>query len=73
MVVLRQLLDDRGRELNKLDHATPVEITGLNDVPVAGDKFMAFETEKMARHVGEERQKAKQEQDRGVNFSYELG
>ena len=39
----------------------PVEITGLNDVPTAGDKFMAFESEKQARTIGETRkEKAKQ-------------
>ena len=64
---VRQMLGDHGKELKEAGPSTPVEITGLNDVPVAGDKFMAFETEKMARHVGEERQKVKQEQDRGVS------
>ena len=33
----------------------PVEITGLSDNPSAGDKFMAFETEKKARSVSEKR------------------
>ena len=56
---VRQMLDDSGRDLKEAGPSTPVEITGLNEVPVAGDKFMAFETEKTARHVGEERQKAK--------------
>ena len=61
---VRQMLNDKGRELKAAGPATPVEITGLNEVPIAGDKFMAFETEKQARHVGEERLKAKIEQDR---------
>lgn len=69
---VRQMLDDSGRELKEAAPSTPVEITGLNDVPVAGDKFMAFESEKMARHVGEERQKVKQEQDRGVSSAMSL-
>lgn len=43
---VRQLVDDRGREIKSAGPATPVEITGLNDVPEAGDKFMVFETEK---------------------------
>ncbi len=51
---VRQMVDDNGRDLKEAAPSTPVEITGLNEVPVAGDKFMAFETEKMARHVGEE-------------------
>ncbi len=69
---VRQMLDDSGRELKEAKPSTPVEITGLNDVPTAGDKFMAFESEKMARHVGEERQKAKQEQERGVSSAMSL-
>lgn len=69
---IRQMLDDSGRDLKEAGPSTPVEITGLNEVPVAGDKFMAFETEKTARHVGEERQKAKQELDRGVSSAMSL-
>lgn len=69
---VRQMLDDSGKEIKEALPSTPVEITGLNDVPVAGDKFMAFETEKMARHVGEERQKVKQEQDRGMSSAMSL-
>ena len=69
---VRQMLDDNGRELKEAAPSTPVEITGLNEVPVAGDKFMAFESEKMARHVGEERQKAKQEQNRGTTSAMSL-
>lgn len=69
---VRQMVDDRGRELREAGPSMPVEITGLNEVPVAGDKFMAFESEKMARHVGEERQKVKQEQDRGTTSAMSL-
>lgn len=69
---VRQMLNDTGRELKEAGPSTPVEITGLNDVPIAGDKFMAFETEKMARHVGEERQKQKQEQNRGTTSAMSL-
>lgn len=61
---VRQMLDDRGRVIKEALPGTPVEITGLNDVPIAGDKFMAFETEKQARSVGETRMKAKQEKER---------
>ena len=35
--------------------STPVEITGLNEVPQAGDRFMAFADEKKARQIGESR------------------
>ena len=40
---------------NSAGPATPVEITGLNDVPQAGDRFAIFEDEKAARAAGEER------------------
>ena len=69
---VRQMLDDNGRKLKEASPSTPVEITGLNEVPVAGDKFMAFETEKMARHVGEERQKAKQLENRTTSSAMSL-
>ena len=52
---VRTLKNDCGEEVLEALPSTPVEITGLNDMPVAGDKFMAFETEKQARSIGEER------------------
>ena len=69
---VRQMLNDRGQEITTAGPSTPVEVTGLNDVPVAGDKFMAFESEKMARHVGEERAKAKQEKARATSSALSL-
>lgn len=69
---VRQMLDDAGREIREAKPATPVEITGLNEVPVAGDKFMVFESEKTARHVGEERAKARQEQERSTTSAMSL-
>jgi translation initiation factor IF-2 len=48
---VRTLKNDAGKDIIEALPSTPVEITGLNDVPVAGDKFMAFETEKQAREV----------------------
>ena len=52
---IRTLKNDRGENILNATPSTPVEITGLNDLPVSGDKFMAFETEKEARKVSEER------------------
>lgn len=69
---VRQMLDDRGKVIKEALPATPVEITGLNDVPVAGDKFMAFETEKQARSVGETRMKARQDKERSTNAALSL-
>jgi len=52
---VRTLKNDRNEEIIEAGPSMPVEITGLNDTPGAGDKFMAFETEKQARAIGEER------------------
>ena len=52
---VRTLKNDKGENILEAAPSTPVEITGLNDLPVAGDRFMAFETEKEARRVSEER------------------
>ena len=56
---IRQLRDDLGRQLSEAGPSTPVEVSGLQDVPVAGDKFMAFESEKMARDIAIKRKEAK--------------
>lgn len=54
---VRVMTNDLGRRDKKAGPATPVEITGLNDVPQAGDHFVVFEDEKTARAAGEERAK----------------
>ncbi|KKI92609.1 translation initiation factor IF-2 [Bacillus sp. SA1-12] len=52
---VRAMVNDIGRRVKEAAPSTPVEITGLNDVPLAGDQFMVFEDEKQARQVGEAR------------------
>ena len=52
---IRSLKDDRGNNITYATPSTPVEITGITELPLAGDKFMAFETEKEARNVSEQR------------------
>ena len=52
---IRSLKDDKGNNITMAGPSTPVEITGINELPTAGDKFMAFETEKEARSVSEQR------------------
>ena len=52
---VRTLRDDTGREVVSAEPSKPVEVTGLEDVPVAGDKFMAFESEKESRSVAMKR------------------
>ncbi len=69
---VRQMLDDKGRVIKEALPGTPVEITGLNEVPVAGDKFMVFESEKQARSIGETRMKAKIAKDRNSGAAMSL-
>ena len=58
---VRTLKNDLGIEIASALPSTPVEITGLTELPSAGDKFMAFETEKQAKAIAETRkEKAKQ-------------
>ncbi|MFJ7747772.1 translation initiation factor IF-2 [Peribacillus sp. NPDC097295] len=52
---VRAMVSDLGRRVKDAGPSTPVEITGLNEVPQAGDRFIVFEDEKTARQVGEVR------------------
>ena len=52
---VRTLKNDLGIEVTEALPSEPVEITGLNETPTSGDKFMAFESEKQARSIGEKR------------------
>jgi len=52
---VRALYDDRGRALQDAGPARPVEISGLNRVPEAGDMFVVVESLEQARKVAEER------------------
>ncbi|WP_423216461.1 translation initiation factor IF-2 [Streptococcus equinus] len=54
---VRAMVNDRGRRVKVAEPSTPVSITGLNDVPMAGDHFAVYEDEKAARAAGEERAK----------------
>jgi len=52
---VRAMVNDIGRRVKEAGPSTPVEITGLSDVPQAGDRFVVFDDEKTARQVGEAR------------------
>ncbi len=68
---VRTFKNDLGENIVEAGPSTPVEITGLNDNPSAGDKFMAFESEKMAREVAEKRSiqaKAQKQKKEVVSF-----
>ena len=64
---VRTLKNDLGQNIVEATPSMPVEVTGLSDVPNAGDKFMAFESEKQAKHIAEERRLRARDAD--TNFS----
>ena len=68
---IRTLKNDKGEEITEALPSQPVEITGLNEIPSAGDKFMAFETEKQARSIGEAR-KAEEKLKKNTRTSVSL-
>lgn len=57
---VRTLKNDKGENLVEATPSMPVSITGLSESPSAGDKFMAFESEKKAKKIAEERREAEQ-------------
>lgn len=61
---VRTMTNENGRRIKAATPATPVEITGLNEVPEAGDRFVVFDDEKTARAAGEERAKRAQDKER---------
>ena len=52
---IRTLKNDKGENLVEAGPSMPVSITGISEVPSAGDKFMAFENEKKAKSISEQR------------------
>lgn len=64
---VRTLKNDLGQNIVEAGPSSPVEVTGISSVPSAGDKFMAFESEKQAKQIAAERQERAKKQD--TNFS----
>jgi len=52
---VRAMVNDLNQRFEAAAPSTPIEITGLNDVPQAGDRFMVFPSEKEARQIAEQR------------------
>ncbi len=50
---IRAMMNDKGQKVKKAGPSVPVEILGLNEVPMAGDMFYVAESEKKARQVAE--------------------
>lgn len=61
---VRTMTNENGRRIKDATPSTPVEITGLNEVPEAGDHFVVFDDEKTARAAGEERAKRAEDEKR---------
>lgn len=61
---VRTMTNENGCRIQSATPATPVEITGLNGVPEAGDHFVVFDDEKTARAAGEERAKRAEDEKR---------
>ncbi|OEL02583.1 translation initiation factor IF-2 [Staphylococcus casei] len=69
---IRAMVNDLGKRITSAGPSTPVEITGINDVPQAGDRFVVFKDEKQARRIGEARHDANVLQQRQESKSVSL-
>lgn len=69
---VRAMINDRSKNIHTAKPSTPVEITGLQDVPNAGDRFVVFGDEKTARQIGEKRQQQYIETTRQTNSAVSL-
>ena len=52
---VRAMVNDLNQRIEAAGPSTPIEISGLNDVPQAGDRFMVFPSEKEARQIADQR------------------
>lgn len=69
---VRKMTDDMGKEIKVAGPSTPVEIIGLNSVPIAGDVFKAFDSEKKARQIAEARLNVRVEEERNASSAMSL-
>jgi len=64
---VRAMVNDKGRKLKEAGPSTPVEITGLTEVPHAGDPFLCYEDERKARAIAERRGITLRQSEMGAN------
>ncbi len=69
---IRKMTDSNGVELEEAGPSMPVEVIGLQDVPVAGDPFRAYEDEKEARNMADKRNIARVEAERSTSSALNL-
>ena len=59
---IRAMMNERGERVTSAGPSVPVEVTGLNEVPVGGDTFNAVSDERLARELVEQRLNEKKEE-----------
>jgi translation initiation factor IF-2 len=69
---VRAMVNDKGRRLKEVGPSTPVELTGLNGVPHAGDQFIVFENESKAREIADKRSISFRQENLGKNTKVTL-
>ena len=69
---VRAMTDDRGKPVKEAGPSVPVEIAGLDEVPMAGDEFNAVEDEKMARELADQRRMKEKEDELNANTRIKL-
>ena len=69
---IRAMFDYKGQAVKVAGPSTPVEILGLNEVPEAGDDYIAVDNEKLAKQVADKRQKEKHLQEISRNTKVSL-
>jgi translation initiation factor IF-2 len=69
---VKAMFDDRGRRIRRAEPSMPVEILGLLEVPQAGDQFMVYEDEKLAREIAERRMAQRRAESLQADRSFKL-
>ncbi|MCI2111209.1 MAG: translation initiation factor IF-2 [Bacilli bacterium] len=69
---IRRMVNEYGQVIHSAAPSCPVSVTGLSSVPTAGDRFMAFPSEKEAKSIAEKRALANKEKQRGANAAMNL-
>ena len=69
---VRKMTNDKGEEIKSALPSMPVEVIGLNDVPIAGDNFKVFASDKDARAIAAARNKVKIEKERKASSAMSL-
>jgi translation initiation factor IF-2 len=69
---VRAMVNDKGRRIKEAGPSTPIEITGLTEVPLAGDPFIVFEDERKARTIADNRAVKLRQSAMGANVRVTL-